>query len=52
MPKYYEEEDKSWKRACSGLREDLKECLANSDCCVKVQRFLTLEIQFLMGGEK
>ena len=41
MPKYYEEEEenKGWKRACSGLRDDLKECLAKSDCYLKVQKF-------------
>ena len=38
MPKYYEEqseESSKPKLACSGLREDLKECLLKSDCVVK-----------------
>ncbi|XP_064607566.1 cytochrome c oxidase assembly factor 5-like [Liolophura sinensis] len=35
MPKYYEDKedvDKKPKVACSGLRDDLKECLLKSDC--------------------
>ena len=37
MPKYIEEEDlKKPKRACDGLRADLKDCLVNSDCVRKV----------------
>lgn len=40
MPRYYEEEDdkaKKSKPACSGIMEDLVECLWKSDC-VKIQR--------------
>ena len=37
MPRYVEEEDmKKPRRACDGLREDLKDCLLNSDCVRKV----------------
>lgn len=39
MPKFYEETpegDKTPKRSCDGLREDLKTCLLNSDCVTKV----------------
>ena len=40
MPKFFgddgEEEVKKPALACQGLREDLKECLVNSDCVQKV----------------
>ncbi|XP_022079572.1 cytochrome c oxidase assembly factor 5-like [Acanthaster planci] len=31
MPKYFEDKEES-KRPCSGVREDLKTCLLESDC--------------------
>ena len=39
MPKYFEEtpeEAQKPRRACEGLREDLKQCLVDSDCVRKV----------------
>ena len=44
MPKYFEEtpeEIKKPKRACAGLRDDLKTCLLESDCVRKVCHSLT-----------
>ena len=38
MPKYYDEEDVKPKRACDGLRTDLKTCLVESDCVRLVSR--------------
>ncbi|GAB1606188.1 cytochrome c oxidase assembly factor 5-like [Argonauta hians] len=38
MPRYYEAEEESsgiWRPACSGLRIELQECLAESDCVKK-----------------
>ncbi|XP_014771983.1 cytochrome c oxidase assembly factor 5 isoform X1 [Octopus bimaculoides] len=38
MPRYYEAEEESssiWKPACSGLRIELQECIAESDCYKK-----------------
>ncbi|XP_008326290.1 cytochrome c oxidase assembly factor 5 [Cynoglossus semilaevis] len=34
MPRYYEDKEVD-HRACSGLREDFKECLLTHDCVVK-----------------
>lgn len=36
MPKYYE--DKPEGGVCAGLKEDLGECLLQSDCVVQVAR--------------
>lgn len=35
MPKYYEGKEED-KRACSGVREDLKSCLLECPCVIKV----------------
>ncbi|XP_037860109.1 cytochrome c oxidase assembly factor 5 isoform X2 [Chlorocebus sabaeus] len=40
MPKYYE--DKPEGGACAGLKEDLGECLLQSDCVVQLPDLLTL----------
>ena len=40
MPKYYPDEDdqpKKPRRACQGLRDDLKECLLSSKCVREVR---------------
>jgi len=36
MPRYYEEGELEKQNACDGLRADLKECLRQSDCVMKV----------------
>ena len=36
MPRYYEEGELEKQNACDGLRADLKECLMQSDCVMKV----------------
>lgn len=48
MPKYYEDKeevDKQPKVACSGLRDDLKECLLKSDCVRVVRTLVTPQLQ-------
>ncbi|XP_078514326.1 cytochrome c oxidase assembly factor 5 [Lissotriton helveticus] len=34
MPKYYEEKEE-YSQPCSGVREDLKTCLLETDCVLK-----------------
>lgn len=38
MPKYYEDKEED-NRACAGVREDLKTCLLEHECVVKVSSF-------------
>lgn len=45
MPKYGLDEladDSKPKPACSGIREDLRDCLLKSDCVVKVSLLVTI----------
>lgn len=43
MPKYYEEKEED-KRACSGVREDLRQCLLESPCVLQVRAGATLRL--------
>lgn len=43
MPRYYEDKEVD-HRACSGLREDFKECLLTHDCVVKVRTLHLLTV--------